>query len=115
MTIPLIEILKHLVPNPRCTVWENDYNRIHWEDERPLPSLAEIEVARPIVEEKLAKENIIKEGQVNLPPMLLKAVFLLIKIALGIDTTASKTKLQNLYDLVQAERQKILDAGGIVD
>lgn len=40
----------HLLPGAKFVCWENDYNRIVWEDQRPLPSLADLQAVWPTVQ-----------------------------------------------------------------
>ena len=39
--------LQQIVPNPKGMCWENDYDRIVWNDERPLPTAIDIEAVDP--------------------------------------------------------------------
>ncbi len=50
MSVQIIKVLQHLVPGCACCVWENDIDRIVWNDARPQPSKTEIEAAIPAVE-----------------------------------------------------------------
>ena len=39
--------LQQIVPNPKGMCWENDYDRITWNDDRPLPTAIDIEAVDP--------------------------------------------------------------------
>ena len=44
----------HLIPEAQFMCWENDYTRVTWNDTntKPLPSLADLERAWPLVQAK---------------------------------------------------------------
>lgn len=50
----------HLIPEAQFMCWENDYARITWNDTntKPLPSLADLELAWPLVQAKEAQADI---------------------------------------------------------
>jgi len=58
----------HLIPEAQFMCWENDYARITWNDTntKPLPSLADLELAWPLVQAKEAQATINAEAQAYL-------------------------------------------------
>jgi len=58
----------HLIPEAQFMCWENDYARITWNDTntKPLPSLADLELAWVDVQAKEAQAVINSEAQAYL-------------------------------------------------
>jgi len=58
----------HLIPEAQFMCWENDYARVTWNDTntQPLPSLADLELAWPLVQAKEAQATLNAEAQAYL-------------------------------------------------
>ena len=64
----LTQTILHLIPEAQFMCWENDYARVTWNDTntKPLPSLADLELAWPLVQAKEAQAVINAEAQAYL-------------------------------------------------
>jgi hypothetical protein len=47
----------YLLPGASCGIVDNDYERVEWMDERPMPSEAEVAAVWPIVKARMKAEE----------------------------------------------------------
>ncbi|MGQ0664385.1 MAG: hypothetical protein ACT4P2_12575 [Pseudomonadota bacterium] len=61
----------HLVPGARFACWQNDYNRVVWNELHvgPKPALAELEAVWPVVRAALAKRAVLERRRDEYPPV----------------------------------------------
>lgn len=67
MTIDVMQVLQFLVPGCQCAVWENDFNKVVWNDPRPMPTAKEYEagVAAFQVEQEKIDANAVILAKIN--------------------------------------------------
>lgn len=57
-TIDIIRAILACRPNAKCSVYDNDYEQINWQDERPKPSLQELEAVWNIIKKDIEFEYV---------------------------------------------------------
>lgn len=63
----ITQSILHLIPEAQFMCWENDYARVEWgTNTKPLPSLADLELAWPLVQAKEAQAVINAKAQAYL-------------------------------------------------
>jgi len=65
-----------IIPDFRCVVWDNDYDKIKIDDSetRPIPNFAELEAVWPEVEAQILSEQSMKEAKEKLIDLDLKSI-----------------------------------------
>lgn len=105
MTTPLIEVLQYLVPDCKCLVWEDNYDKIVWNDDRPIPTKAEVEAAIPTVKAAAQVRLAKKDAQNKIDALEAKQHRALREFSLGIE--GSKERLQAIDDKIKTYRAVI--------